>query len=114
MAFDTCDLVSDTSVGSIVEWFGPMQGVHIVFGFVGTSYNDPGRGSAFGSDAAAGAGLSNAWLDDAIASGGNQTAIAIAAGATQSEAIYRRDFECIPFVNWNVTATDWIAWKWYS
>lgn len=114
VVFDTCDLVLDTSVGSMVEWFGPMQGVHIVFGFVGLGYDDGGRGTSFGSDAAAGDTLSNAWLDDAIASGGNQTAIAIAAGATQSEAILRRDQECIPWLNWNVTATNWIAWKWYS
>ena len=114
VVFDTCDLVLDASVGSIVEWFGPMQGVHIVFGFVGLAYDDGGRGSSFGSDAASGAGLSDAWLDDAIASGGDQTAIAIAAGATQSEAILRRDSECIPWLGWNVTATNWIAWKWYS
>lgn len=114
VVFDTCDLVLDTSVGSIVEWFGPMQGVHIVFGFVGLAYDDGGRGASFGSAAAAGDTLSNAWLDDAIASGPDQTAIVIAAGATQSEAILRRDQECIPFVNWNVTATNWIAWKWYS
>lgn len=114
IVFDTCDTVLDTSVGSMVEWFGPMQGVHIVFGFVGISYNDSGRGAAFGNDAGGGDTLSNAWLDDAIASGGNQTAIAIAAGATQAEAINRRENECIPWRDYNVTATDWIAWKWYS
>ncbi len=114
VVFDTCDLVLDTTVGSIVEWFGPMQGVHIVFGFVGLGYDDGGRGSSFGSDAAADAPLSNAWLDDAIASGADQTAIAIAAGPTQGEAILRRDSESIAWRDWAVTATDWIAWKWYS
>jgi hypothetical protein len=114
MAFDTCDLVLDTSVGSIVEWFGPMQGVHIVFGFVGTAYDDGGRGASFGHDAAAGAGLSNAWLDDAVASGGSQTAIAIAAGSTQAEAILRRDSETIDGRDWAVSSTNWLAWKWYS
>lgn len=114
IVFDTCDLVLDTSVGSLVQWFGPMQGVHIVFGFVGLAGDDSGRGASFGADAASGAALSNAWLDDAIASGNNQTAIAIAAGATQSEAILRRDTETISNRDWDVTSSDWIAWKWHS
>jgi hypothetical protein len=114
VVFDTCDLVLDASVGSLVEWFGPMQGVHLVFGFVNLAHDDGGRGASFGGDVSAGAALSNAWLDDAVASGGDQTAIAIAAGATQSEAIFRRDYETIAAVGWDVTATDWIAWKWYD
>jgi hypothetical protein len=114
MVFDTCDLVLDSSVGSIVEWFGPMQGVHIVFGFVGIAYDDGGRGASFGHDAASGAVLSNAWLDDAVASGGSQTAIAIAAGPTQNEAILRRDSETIDWRDWDVISASWIAWKWYS
>ena len=114
MVFDTCDLVLTTNVSDIVEWFGPMQGVHIVFGFVNTAYDDGGRGASFGADAAAGDGLSNAWLADAVASGGSQTAIAIAAGATQAEAINRRDNECIPWLGYNVSATHWLAWKWYG
>jgi hypothetical protein len=114
MVFDTCDLVLDTSAGSVSEWFGPMQGVHIVFGFVNLAYDDGGRGASFGHDAGSGAGLTNAWLDDAVGSDTRQTAIAIAAGPTQWEAIFRRDFETISGRDWDVTATNWIAWKWYS
>jgi Family of unknown function (DUF6345) len=114
MVFDCCNLVLGTDAASITEWFGPMQGVHIVFGFVNEAYDDFGQGAPFGADAAAGDSLSNAWLSDAIASGSNQTAIAIAAGATQAEAINRRDNECIPWLEWDVTSTNWLAWKWYS
>ncbi len=39
--------------------------------------------------------------------------VAIAAGTTQSEAILRRDSE-IARRDWDVTATNWIAWKRYS
>ena len=39
--------------------------------------------------------------------------IALAAG-TQSEAVLRRDSETIAWRDWDVTATNWIAWKWYS
>ncbi len=114
MVFDTCDLVLGTDAASVTEWFGPMQGVHIVFGFVSTAYDDGGRGASFGHDAADGAGLSNAWLADAVASDSRQTAIAIAAGATQAEAINRRENECIPWLGYDVAATNWLAWKWYS
>ena len=114
MVFDCCNLVLGTDVANVIEWFGPMQGVHIVFGFVGEAYDDPGQGTPFGNDAADGANLSDSWLADAVASGGSQTAIAIAAGASQSEAITRRDIECIPWRDFDVTATNWLAWKWYG
>jgi hypothetical protein len=114
IVFDCCNLVLRTDVASVIEWFGPMQGVHIVFGFVGEAYDDTGQGTPFGNDAASGASLSNAWLSDAVASGPNQTAVAIAAGATQAEAINRRDNECIPWRDYDVTATNWLAWKWYG
>ena len=78
------------------------------------AYDHGGRGASFGHDAASGAGLTNAWLDDAIGSDTRQTAIAIAAGPTQWEAIFRRDFENINWRDWDVTSTNWIAWKWYS
>jgi hypothetical protein len=114
IVFDTCDLVLGTDAASITEWFGPMQGVHLVFGFVSTAYDDGGRGASFGNDAGDGDTLSNAWLADAVASGPDQTAIAMAAGSSQAEAINRRDNECIPWRDYAVTSTTWLAWKWYS
>jgi len=114
IVFDACDLVLQADATNVSEWFEPMQGVHLVFGFVGLGYDDGGRGTSFGHDAGSYAVLSNAWLSDAVASGSNQTAIAIAAGSTQAEAINRRDNECINWLNVDVTSTDWLAWKWYS
>lgn len=114
VVFDACDLVLTADAASVSEWFGPMQGVHIVFGFVGLGYDDGGRGASFGNDAGSGAGLSNAWLADAVGSGPNQTAIAIAAGSSQAEAINRRDNETIDWRDNNVTSTNWLAWKWYN
>ena len=43
-----------------------------------------------------------------------QTAIAIAAGATQAEAINRRENETIDWRDYDVTSTTWLAWKWYN
>jgi len=114
IVFDACDLVLGTDAASVTQWFGPMQGVHIVFGFVNLGYDDGGRGAAFGNDAGSGAGLSNAWLVDAVGSDTRQTAIAIAAGSTQADAINRRENETIDWRDIDVASTDWLAWKWYS
>jgi hypothetical protein len=114
IVFDACDLVLGTDAASVTQWFGPMQGVHIVFGFVGLGYDDGGRGAAFGNDAANGNGLSNSWIVDAVGSDTRQTGIAIAAGSSQADAINRRDNETIYWRDINVTSTTWLAWKWYN
>lgn len=114
IVFDTCDLVLQADATNVSEWFGPMQGVHMVFGFVGLGYDDAGRGQAFGSDAANSHALGNAWIVDAVGSDTRQTGIAIAAGATQEEAINRRDNETLDWRDINITATNWLAWKWYN
>jgi len=114
IVFDACDLVLQADATNISEWFGPMQGVHMVFGYPASGRNDGGRGASFGNDAGSGAVLSNAWLADAVASGSNQTAIAIAAGTTQADAINRRDNECINWRDIDIASTNWLAWKWYS
>ena len=114
VVFAACDLVLGTDAASIIQWFGPMQGVHIVFGFVGLGYDDGGRGANFGNHAAGGAGLSNSWIVDAGGSDTRQTAIAIAAGSTQADAINRRENETIYWRDINVASTNWLAWKWYN
>jgi hypothetical protein len=114
IVFDACDLVLQADATNVSEWFGPMQGVHMVFGFSGLGYDDGGRGAAFGNDAGSGAVLSNAWLADGVGSDTRQTAIAIAAGVTQADAINRRDNETINWRDSDVTSTNWLAWKWYN
>jgi hypothetical protein len=114
IVFDTCDLVLQADAANVSQWFGPLQGVHMVFGFVGLTYDEGGRGEYFGRDASDGQVLSNSWLVDAGGFGTGQTAIAIAAGASQSEAISRRDYETLYQRDSDVTATNWLAWKWYG
>ncbi len=114
IVFDACDLVLQADATNISEWFGPMQGVHMVFGFVGTCYDYGGRGQAFGNEAADGHVLSNAWIVDAVGSDSGQTGIAIAAGRTQNEALVRREFETLDHRDDNVTATNWLACMCYS
>ena len=90
-----------------------MQGVHIVFTFVNTTSPwSSSEGSDFGSDAGSGQALSNAWLDRTYSSSIGNSPIAIAAGATQNEAINRRENETIDWRDNAVTSTDWLAWKW--
>ena len=55
--------------------------------------------------------LSNSWLDRAYSWWLDDNPIAIAAGASQGEAITRREIECINFFGWPVTSTNWLAWK---
>ena len=113
---DTCDAVLNTTVSHIVgTWLGPMQGCHIVFGFVGLSADSwwtAGVGHDFGRDAGNSARLSNAWLDRAYSWWTGDKPIAIAAGSSQSDAINRRENETINWRDIPVSNTFWLAWKW--
>jgi hypothetical protein len=116
---DSCQFVLDTDPAHIVSvWGGPMQGVHLIFGFIGLNYtNDAnaGRGTAFANAICAGKPLANAWLDSAYSWRGNAEVnrpIAIAAGATRDDAINRRENESLDYRDSGVSSTSWLAWKW--
>jgi len=112
---DCCDAVLNTSASHICAvWLPPMRGVHQVFGFIGLGHDswwNAGLGRDFGDDAGNGAALSNAWLDRAYSWWLSDHPIAISAGATQSEAISRREWESVNWFGWPVTSTNWLAWK---
>jgi hypothetical protein len=112
---DCCQCVLNTDKNHIsATWFPPMQGIHMIFGFIGYGHDswwNAGLGTDFGKDAGGGARLANAWLDRAYSWWLDDNPIAIAAGATQAEAINRRENESINWVNSSVTATNWLAWK---
>jgi hypothetical protein len=114
LVLDVCDGTLDTTASAVVDvWGGPMQGVHIVFTFVNTTSPwSSSEGSDFGNDAGSGQPLSNAWLDRTYSSSIGNSPIAIAAGATQAEAINRRENETIDWRDNAVTSTAWLAWKW--
>lgn len=113
LVLDICDGILDTSVPSVVNvWGGPMQGLHIIFCFVGTTWPvSASWASDFGSDVGKGMPLSNAWIAHAYDPNG-KSPVAIAAGATQAEAINRRENETINWRDYPVTSTCWLAWKW--
>jgi hypothetical protein len=115
---DTCDAVLNTNDSHIVAtWAGPMQGAHLVFGFIGLSADawwTRNVGSDFGWDAGGRARLANAWLDRAYSWWTGDHPIAIAAGESQADAINRRENETIDWRDSPVRFTAWLAWKWRS
>ena len=115
------DLASITT-----NWFAPFRGLHMATGHSGTSTADTldsvDRGSQFGARTAGLPGLLS-WLfpqqcvgDAWMATGtidiqSGCSAVVVAAGATESEAVDRRENERIDDGRVDPTAT-WIAWRW--
>ena len=66
---DSCDIVSDTVAAHVVKlWGGPMQGAHLLLGFIGVGRIWPttrNRRISFGLDICRGVPIANAWLDTA-------------------------------------------------
>jgi len=92
-----------------------MRGIHLIFGFVGLGHDswwNSDLGEDFGEDAGRAYRLSNSWLDHAYSFWLGDTAIAIAAGETQADAINRRENETIDWRNADIHSTNWLAWKW--
>jgi hypothetical protein len=118
-AIDSCDIVTDTVADHIIKlWGGPMQGVHLLLGFIGIGRMWPSTSSRrvrFGLDICGGTPIANAWLSTGYSLEDPQKPvrpIAIAAGATREEAIARRDGETLGWLWYDVRATNWLAWKW--
>jgi uncharacterized protein DUF6345 len=111
-----CDAVLNTNADHIVAvWGGPMQGAHIVCGYIGTAADswwtkDVGKDFAdfIGGD---GYTIAHSWLSSAHSFWTGDAPIAIAAGVTRDDAINRRDHETLNWRDWNIAATNWLAWK---
>ena len=79
-----------------------MRGLHMVFGFISHGHDswwNASLGSDFGDDAGGGGRLANCWLDRAYSWWLDDNPIAISAGASQSEAINRRENETVGWLN---------------
>jgi hypothetical protein len=110
-----CDAVLNTSSDHIAAvWFPPMQGVHIVCGFIGTaadSWWTDDLGEDFADDICDGDSIAGSWVSRAHSFWTGDDSIAIAAGETRDDAINRRENENLDWRDANVTATNWLAWK---
>jgi hypothetical protein len=118
IVFDCCDAVLDTPDVSMIDsisniWFQPLQGVHLIFGYVNEStdcWYASGTGTNFGFDAGlAWQSLANAWLGDGADWWIGDTAISMAVGATADEAVARLNSETIEWRDFDVTASNFIA-----
>jgi hypothetical protein len=113
-----CDAVLNTTASHIVQiWGGPMQGVHIVCGFIGTaadSWWTDDLGEDFADDICDGDTIAGSWVSRAYSFWTGDDSIAIAAGESQADAINRRDNETLNWRDANIAATRWLAWKYQT
>ena len=110
-----CETVLNTDGSHIgAVWFGPMQGVHLVLGFIGdshdTSWTDD-LGEDFADDICDGDTICGSWVDRAYSFWVDDDSIAIAAGETRDDAINRREHETLDWRDVNINATNWLALK---
>jgi hypothetical protein len=110
-----CDAVLNTNADHIVAvWGGPMQGIHIVCGYIGTAADSSwtsGLGADFADDICGGDTIAGSWVSRAYSFWTGDKSIAIAAGVSQDDAINRRENEKLDWRDLNVASTSWLAWK---
>ncbi|HYM46578.1 MAG TPA: DUF6345 domain-containing protein [Solirubrobacteraceae bacterium] len=118
LVLDTCDAVLNTDPSHIAAtWGGPMQGCHMVFGFIGENTDEwftRDRGKDFGNEVGAGTVLAESWLNHAYSWWLGDNPIAIAAGENEADAVNRRETESIGGRDFPVLTTAFLAWKWRS
>jgi hypothetical protein len=114
--FAGCESVLNHNAGHVLAvWGGPMRGVHIVCGYLGDSKDgwwSRNLGEDVADDICGGDSIAGSWCDRAYSFWLGDKSIAIAAGASQSEAINRREHETLNWRDSNVASTNWLAWKW--
>lgn len=115
MAALGCDAVLNTNADHIVAcWGGPMQGVHIVCGYIGTaadSWWTSDLGEDFADDICDGDTIAGSWVSRAHSFWTGDDSIAIAAGVSRDDAINRRENENLDWRDSDVASTNWLAWK---
>jgi len=115
------DLVSITN-----NWFSPFGGLHIATGHSGNAAHDTldsaSRGGSFASQTVGFSvgpitiipklPVTYAWMNTGLIEVQDQVcAVSVAAGATEAEAIDRRENEMITD-NRSDPANNWLAWRW--
>ncbi len=93
-------------------WAPPARGIRFVFGYNTTSIDSPNYGKYFGQEWEKDKVLKYAFLDASWRISTSQSPAVLAFGATQSEAIARRDTE--RFFTSGAASKSWGAWTWYN
>lgn len=120
LLLDSCFMVRTTDAPHVVEvWGPPMRGVHLVMGFIGLQYQGPNthnRRVSFVDEICRGTPLGTAWLATAFGAENPNTPvncpIVVAAGVDEADAFRRRDHERLDWIDADIGATNWLAWKW--
>jgi hypothetical protein len=114
----TCDAVLNTNADHICAvWGGPMQGIHIVCGYIGNSSDcewTSDLGEDFADDICDGDSIAGAWVSRAYSFWTGDESIAIAAGETRDDAVNRLEHENLDYRDARIASTNWLAWKYRS
>jgi hypothetical protein len=111
--WDTCYGVRISNGNSPYSTWAPRsKGIRFVFGYETTSIDSPNYGKFFGQEWDKGKTLKLAFLDASWRINTGQSPVVLAFGATQSQAVSRRDsertFSAAP------VSKSWGAWSWYN
>jgi hypothetical protein len=111
--WDTCQSVMiDGGSNPYSTWATRSKGMRFVFGYASNSVDSPNYGSFFGQEWAKGKTLKYSFLDASWRISTSQRPSLVAFGATQAEAISRRDTET--YFSWSWASNAWAAWSWYN
>lgn len=113
MFWDTCSAVRFSHGHSPARtWTGAAKGIRMVFGWDTPSIDSAHYGQYFWEEWNKNKSLSTAFLDASWKVLHEQVPAVAAFGATESEAVTRRDRE--RYLYSEAVSSDWVAWKWYE
>jgi hypothetical protein len=111
-----CETVLNTNADHILAvWSAPMQGVHLVLGYIGDSEDSwwtKDLGGDFAWGICFGDAIAGTWVDCAYSWWTGDASIAIAAGENEEDAVNRREHETLNWRDFDVKSTNYLAWKW--
>jgi hypothetical protein len=114
LVLSCCEGVANTDkIHVAARWFPCAQGIHMIFTFIGTSWQSDSNsdlGSNFGDDVASGDKLTEAWLDDAYSYWLNNHPIIIAFDSTVNDVIDRIDNETLSWRDKDA-GNNWLCYK---
>jgi hypothetical protein len=113
MFWDTCNSIMFSGGNSPYTTWGPRaKGIRMIFGYDTTSVDNANYGKYFWEEWNKNKTFKYAFLDASWRIATDQTPVVLAFGATQSEAISRRDGE--RYLYGGSASNSWGAWSWYN
>lgn len=111
--WDTCNSVMISGGNNPYStWATRSKGLRFVFGYETVSVDSPDYGKFFWEEWSKGKTFKSAFLDASWRINQYQAPALVAFGATQSEAVNRRETERTLFAD--AVSNSWAAWSWYD